>query len=196
MGSFGDTGAFSFYPSKNLSALGDGGLIVTKHKEVAERIRKLRNHGATSPNRYELLGFNSRLDEIQATVLREKLKKIDQYNARRRKIAHQYNQLLDNLPITLPYEDPRGTHIFNQYTILSEQRDDIFCALKSKKIESAVYYPIPLYKQPIINKDYENLFLPVTEEITKSCLSLPIYPGLREENIQKISDAISTVFEC
>lgn len=195
VGSFGDAGGFSFYPSKNLGALGDGGLVVTKHKEVADKICMLRNHGSTSPNQYELLGFNSRLDEIQAAVLREKLKNIDKYNTRRREIAHQYNQLLVNLPIVIPYEDPRGTHIFNQYTILSENRDDIASTLKSQNIESAIHYPMPLHKQPVINKDYPDLVLPVAEDVTKRCISLPIYPELREEFIQTISTAISTMFE-
>ena len=195
VGAFGDAGGFSFYPSKNLGALGDGGLVVTKHKEVAEKIRMLRNHGATSPNQHELLGFNSRLDEIQAAVLREKLKNIDKNNSRRRKIAQRYNQLLANLPIVIPYEDPGGIHIFNQYTILSEQRDDIAIALKSENIASAIYYPIPLHKQPVMNKDYPDLVLPVTEDVTKRCISLPIYPELQEECIQKISAAIRTVFE-
>ncbi len=195
VGSFGDAGGFSFYPSKNLGALGDGGLVVTKHKEVADKIRMLRNHGSTSPNQYELLGFNSRLDEIQAAVLREKLKNIDKYNTRRREIAHQYGQLLGNLPIVIPYEDPRGTHIFNQYTILSENRDDIASTLKSQNIASAIHYPIPLHKQPVINKDYPGLVLPVAEDVTKRCISLPIYPELQEESIRTISAAIRTMFE-
>jgi UDP-N-acetyl-3-dehydro-alpha-D-glucosamine 3-aminotranferase len=194
-GAFGDAGGFSFYPSKNLGALGDGGLVVTKHKDVADKIRMLRNHGSTSSNQYELLGFNSRLDEIQAAVLREKLKKIDIYNTRRRGIAHQYSHFLDNLPIVIPYEDPRGTHIFNQYTVLSEQRDDIVSALKSQNIASAVYYPIPLHKQPVINKDQPDLVLPIAEDVTKRCISLPIYPELQEECIRTISAAIRTVFE-
>ncbi|MFB3091266.1 MAG: DegT/DnrJ/EryC1/StrS family aminotransferase [Gammaproteobacteria bacterium] len=195
VGAFGDAGGFSFYPSKNLGALGDGGLVVTKHKDVADKIRMLRNHGSTSSNQYELLGFNSRLDEIQAAVLREKLKKIDIYNTRRSEIAHQYSQFLDNLPIVIPYEDPRGTHIFNQYTILSEQRDDIASALKSQNIASAVYYPIPLHKQPVIIKDQPDLALPIAEDVTKRCISLPIYPELQEECIRTISAAIRTVFE-
>jgi len=194
-GAFGDAGGFSFYPSKNLGALGDGGIVVTKHKDVADKIRMLRNHGSTSSNQYVLLGFNSRLDEIQAAVLREKLKKIDIYNSRRREIAHQYSQFLDTLPIVIPYEDPRGTHIFNQYTILSEQRDDIASALKSQNIASAIYYPVPLHKQPVINKDQPDLVLPIAEDVTKRCISLPIYPGLQEECIQTISAAIRTVFE-
>lgn len=194
-GSFGDAGGFSFYPSKNLGALGDGGMVVTKHREVAEKIRLLRNHGSTATNRYEIPGFNSRLDEIQAAILREKLKKIDIYNDRRRKIARLYHQLLSDLPIITPYEDPRGTHIYNQYTILSERRDDIANALSSRNIEFAIYYPLPLYKQPVVKKDFQGLILPVAENVTKQCLSLPIYPGLREEDIQKISATIKTVYE-
>ncbi|MCH7774044.1 MAG: DegT/DnrJ/EryC1/StrS family aminotransferase, partial [Bacteroidetes bacterium] len=124
-----------------------------------------------------------------------KIKNIDKYNSRRRKIAQRYSQLLANLPIVIPYEDPRGTHIFNQYTILSEQRDDIVSALKSQNIASAVYYPIPLHKQPVIIKDQPDLTLPIAEDVTKRCISLPIYPELQEECIRTISAAIRTVFE-
>ncbi len=194
VGSFGDANGFSFFPSKNLGGLGDGGLSVTKHKEVADKIRMLRNHGSTSPNRHELLGFNSRLDEIQAAVLREKLKRIDQYNARRREIACQYRQLMTDLPILIPYEDPRCTHVYHQYTILSDKRDDIARTLKSTNIESAVYYPIPLHKQPILRDEFQDLVLPIAEDITKRCISLPIYPELPDGSVQRISQTIRTVF--
>lgn len=192
-GSIGDIGAYSFFPSKNLGAFGDGGLVVTNSDEIAAKVKQLHNHGSCQKYYHEIIGFNSRLDEIQAVILRVKLKRIERYNQARRQSAHLYSQLMANLPLTLPVEDGLGVHVYHQYTLLSKRRDDILKALQNHHISSAVYYPVPLHQQSVFKTDYQNLSLPVTEFVAAHCLSLPICSHITEAEIRKITDVIKNL---
>ncbi len=193
-GSFGDVGCFSFFPSKNLGAFGDGGLISTNDDEIAEKLRMLRNHGSSVRYYHDVIGYNSRLDEMQAAILRIKLKKIDHYNKERRRVAHAYSEYLFNLPLQTPFEDGKGTHVYHQYTLLSDRRKEIRQALEENDISSMIYYPIPLHKQKVFVDQYVNVELPVTEEIAKRCFSLPIYPELDDTSITRITTVIREIF--
>ncbi len=190
-GTFGDAGCFSFFPSKNLGCFGDGGMIATNSDELAEKLKVLRNHGSTRRYHHSVIGYNSRLDEIQAVVLRAKLKRITAYNQGRRAAAHTYTGRLRELPgITPPFEDGKGLHVYHQYTLLSDQRDAIMQRLHDAKISSAIYYPVPLHRQEVFADRYRNVSLPVSESVAERCLSLPIYPELESEQIHTIVDVI------
>lgn len=189
-GSFGDAGCFSFYPSKNLGAYGDGGMITINDPAIAQKIRMLRNHGSKGSYKHEFIGYNSRLDEIQAGVLLVKFKKIDEYNRKRREKAMLYNSLLSDV-LSCPVEKGDITHVYHQYTILSEKRDLIQNYLKSKSIPSVVYYPVPLHLQEALRYlGYKENDFPVTERVSSQVLSLPIYPELDERDIISTSEAI------
>lgn len=183
-GSIGDIGCFSFYPSKNLGAYGDGGMIILNDPNVAEEIRKLRNHGSKGGYRHECLGYNSRLDEIQAGILIVKLKKIDEYNKKRREKASLYSSLLSDT-LVCPVERSGCYHVYHQYTIRSAQRDRIQQRLKENAISSVVYYPIPLHLQDALKfMGHKEGDFPVAEMASKEVLSLPIYPELDEKDIE------------
>jgi len=192
-GALGDAGAFSFFPSKNLGCFGDGGMVTTQSDEIAERVRMLRNHGSKVRYYHDIIGFNSRLDEMQAVILRAKLKHIDTYNRERRRVAHGYNAGLVGLPVTTPHEDGIGTHVFHQYTLLTDRREAIQQALQAEGIASAIYYPIPLHQQNVFKADYPGLSLPVAEAVAARCLSLPIFPELPDASIERICDVIRRV---
>lgn len=190
-GTMGLAGAFSFFPSKNLGCYGDGGLISTDSPQVADHLRVLRNHGSWERYHHSELGFNSRLDELQAVILRVKLKHIDEYNAKRRHIAQRYTAALSQIEdVTPPHEIAEVKHVYHQYTLLSQRRDLIMEALKKADISSAIYYPIPLHQQEIFSHDYRDIALPVAERIARQCLSLPIYPELKESDVDRIVEII------
>ena len=127
-----------------------------------------------------MIGYNSRLDEMQAVILRIKLKRIDSHNRRRRHVAHLYSEGLADLPVAPPCEDGIGVHVYHQYTLLSERRDAIMQALQAADIASAIYYPVPLHKQKVFADQCAGLALPITEQVSERCLSLPIYPELTD----------------
>ena len=184
-GAYGDIGCFSFYPSKNLGAFGDGGMVVTDDDALAERLRMLANHGSRVRYHHDVLGYNSRLDELQAAILRVKLKRIDAFNAARRRIAHTYNARLAGV-VETPYEDGKGLHVFHQYTLQSERRDAIQQALTAAAIASAIYYPIPLHRQALYAEQCRQVVLPVSETAAARVLSLPISPLLTDEQIDRV----------
>ncbi|MES9897024.1 MAG: DegT/DnrJ/EryC1/StrS family aminotransferase [Candidatus Thiodiazotropha endolucinida] len=191
-GNFGLAGCFSFFPSKNLGGYGDGGLVSTNSAELAEHLRVLRNHGSWKQYHHSEIGFNSRLDELQAIILRAKLKRIDNYNENRRRVAHRYSAALAEIPgIKPPYEDGIGHHVYHQYTLLVEYRDTIQQALRDNGIACAIYYPIPLHQQEVFVDDCQGLSLPVSERISQQCLSLPVFPELKDAQIDRILDVIS-----
>ena len=142
-GTWGDLGCFSVFPSKNLGWFGDGGLVTTNDDTFCERLQVLRNHGSRERYHHSIIGFNSRLDSLQAAVLRVKLTHLTEFNRQRRAAAHRYSRLLSELGIHVPFEDELGTHVYHQYTILLEDRDAVQKALASEGIASAIYYPIP-----------------------------------------------------
>lgn len=190
-GTFGDCAAFSFFPSKNLGAFGDGGLVVTNSDDSAALLKMLHNHGSKIRYYHDIIGFNSRLDELQAVVLRTKLKRIDQYNAHRYHVGQLYSQLLAELPmLTTPHEDGVGKHVYHQYTLLSPKRDQLMKALQDEQIASAIYYPVPLHRQNVFAQDYAQISLPVTESVSKQCLSLPICSAIDDSTVQRIATVI------
>jgi dTDP-4-amino-4,6-dideoxygalactose transaminase len=191
-GSFGALGCFSFFPSKNLGCYGDGGMVVTDDDRLAEEIRILRNHGSREPYHYHMIGMNSRLDELQAAVLRVKLKHLDRFNAQRRDHAHHYSRLLADLDLELPCEDGKGRHVYHQYTVLTERREAVRSKLTEAGIASAVYYPVPLHRQEVFARYCRGLTLPVSEKVADRVLSLPIYPELTGEQIERVVAVIAT----
>ena len=192
-GSMGHSAGYSFFPSKNLGAFGDGGLVVTHSDETAEMLKQLRNHGSKVRYYHDVIGYNSRLDEMQAVILRAKLKRIDQYNAARRHVAHLYSELMADLPLTTPFEDGLGIHVYHQYTLLSDRRDDIMKALQARQIACAVYYPVPLHQQNVFKEDCAGVSLPVTESVAANCFSLPICSHLSDEQVREIVAVIRGV---
>jgi dTDP-4-amino-4,6-dideoxygalactose transaminase len=189
-GSFGDAAGFSFFPSKNLGCFGDGGLVATNCDDTAAKIKQYRNHGSDVRYYHDVVGYNSRLDELQAVVLRAKLKRIDQYNAARRHAAHLYSALLADLPLTTPYEDRVGVHVYHQYTLLCDRRDEVMKALQDQQIACAVYYPVPLHQQNVFKDECANVSLPVTESVAARCFSLPICANLSDDTVKQIAGVI------
>ncbi len=195
-GSFGAAGCYSFFPSKNLGCYGDGGLVATGSPTIAEELKVLRNHGSRERYHHHVIGYNSRLDEMQAVILRAKLRRIDRYNDGRRRAARAYNDALKDVPgITTPWEDPAGQHVYHQYTLLSDCRDAIVKALQAEQIGCAVYYPIPLHQQEVFRKRHGHLSLPVTEDVSRRCLSLPMFPELGDDQIARIVEVIRKAAE-
>ncbi len=189
-GAIGSFGCFSFFPSKNLGCYGDGGMITTDSPEHADTIRMLRNHGSRKRYHHDVIGYNSRLDEIQAVVLRAKLKRIDQYNQGRRRVAGLYNDFLADTDLILPFRNGKGIHVFHQYTVLTPRRDGIMNALAAAGIASAVYYPIPLHRQEVFAADYRSVSLPVSESTASRCLSLPMFPEMTVEQVHAVVDVL------
>jgi len=196
LGTFGNAGAFSFFPTKNLGAYGDGGLVVTDDDELAERVRMLRAHGSKVKYHNELIGYNSRLDEMQAAVLRVKLRHLNEWDSRRREIALEYNKLLKDLPLQLPDPGDKGEHVFHLYTILTDNREELRAYLKSRGVETGVYYPTPLHLQPAYAElGYCKGDFPVSESACERNLSLPMYPDLTDEQIHYVAETLRGFFE-
>ena len=190
VGSLGDTGCFSFYPSKNLGAYGDGGIITTNDHETYEKLKLLRNHGSSSGYRHEFIGFNSRLDEIQAAILRIKLKHIDTYNEERRNHAKLYTSMVCGL-VQCPAKVPDTSHVFHQYTIRSHRREDILKTLSENSISSVIYYPVPLHLLDAFKYlGHKKGDFPESESAAEEVLSLPIYPELTPEKVRFISETV------
>lgn len=182
-GAIGDIGTTSFFPSKNLGGMGDGGAVITNNKELAEKVRMLSNHGQKEKYSFEMVGMNSRLDSIQAAILDVKLKYLDKNIKSRIKVAERYDEMLKESNIHLPYRMSNGRHSFNQYTIkVPKKRNFLKAFLKENDVPTMIYYPSPLHKQPAYKKFHENFqALRVSEKLCKSVLSLPVHPELDEE---------------
>ncbi|MCL4119040.1 UNVERIFIED_CONTAM: hypothetical protein GTU68_041812 [Idotea baltica] len=189
-GNLSDAAAFSFYPSKNLGALGDGGAVTTNNDALAKTIKKLRNYGSSKKYENELVGFNNRLDEIQAAFLSVKLTKLDEDNAKRRLIVKRYLSEMKNEKIKLPFYSNASDHVFHQFVVLVEDRNHFVDYLKKKDIETLIHYPIAPHKQEAF-KAYESLNLPLTEQIHKTIVSLPISPVMVENEVIQIINAIN-----
>ncbi|WP_333839913.1 DegT/DnrJ/EryC1/StrS family aminotransferase [Pelomicrobium sp.] len=185
-GALGDAGCFSFYPSKNLGAYGDGGMVVTDDEALAERVRVLRDHGSRVRYHHSVVGYNSRLDELQAAILRVKLQRIDALNARRREAAAGYTARFAGSPIAPPAEAGHGRHVYHQYTVRCARRDAVRDALNQAGIASAIYYPIPLHRQEVYQADYRDLSLPRTEAAAREVLSLPMHPYLTPQQVDRV----------
>ena len=194
LGSIGQVGCLSFFPSKNLGAYGDAGMVVTNDGALAEKIDVLRRQGGQQKYYHEVLGFNSRLDTLQAAVLNVKLNYLDQWNEGRRTVAHRYNELLSGLPVVTPYESPDGYHVYHQYTIRSPQRDDLSAHLKEHGVTTMIYYPVPLHRQPLY-AEMAASHLPNAELAAREVLSLPIFPELTARDQEYIVDHIRGFFD-
>jgi dTDP-4-amino-4,6-dideoxygalactose transaminase len=189
-GTVGHIGCFSFYPSKNLGAFGDGGAVVTGNPKLAERVRLLRNHGQSGKYRHELMGSNSRLDELQAAVLRRKLPYLDAWNAARRRAADAYAELLDEA-LSPPGPDASDSHVFHLYVIRSRKRDELQRFLTSHSVETGIHYPIPIHRQPAFRSVRHVVGdLPVTDRLASEVLSLPMFPTISEEQIRYVIDRV------
>ncbi|MFC1562512.1 DegT/DnrJ/EryC1/StrS family aminotransferase [candidate division KSB1 bacterium] len=190
-GALSDVGCFSFYPTKNLNAFGDGGMITANSDSIAENIRIIASHGSKEKYNSIKIGVNSRLDSIQAACLSVKLKYINRWNGLRIKNAKVYNRYLKDTDIIIPSEDDIENSIFHQYSIRVKNRDEVKKYLSSKGIMSMIYYPIPLHLQDAYKYlGYKNGDFPVSENISKEILSLPMFPELTEQEIKYITDEI------
>jgi dTDP-4-amino-4,6-dideoxygalactose transaminase len=189
-GAWGDFGCYSFYPTKNLGAYGDAGLVTTREARHDAMLRMLRHHGSRQTYLHEVIGLNSRLDEMQAAILRVKLKHLPRFSAARRAHAARYRELLAGAKLTLPAEHGRGTHIYHQFTVRLERRDAAKQALADAGVASGIYYPIPLHRQPVYEKEFGKLPLPASESAAREVLSLPIYPQLTDEQLRHIAGTL------
>lgn len=189
-GSLSDAAGFSFYPTKNLGCLGDAGAVTTDDDELAQRIRSLRNYGSFKKYVFAEKGINSRMDEIQASVLRAKLRHLDEFNGKRRNIAHRYCEEIKNKRIILPAVGREEFHVWHKFVVRCKDRDDLIEYLMHNEIETMVHYPIPPHKQSAYI-EWNQMSLPVTEQIHREVLSLPIYPTLSEDSVTKVIEAIN-----
>jgi dTDP-4-amino-4,6-dideoxygalactose transaminase len=192
VGGIGDAGCFSFYPAKNLGAYGDGGLVVTNNSEIAEKLKMLRNYGQRRKHDHVLVGINSRLDEIQAAVLRVKLKYLDRWNEKRRETARQYTEHLSGAAIVTPVEKKYARHVYHQYVIKSKQRDTLQQHLSQSRIQTQVHYPTAVHKQTAYRDLGFDVHLPVTERICGEILSLPIHPWLSEADVLTVTRGVTS----
>jgi len=193
VGTFGDCGCFSFFPSKNLGGYGDGGMVITNTDDAAASLRMLRNHGSTKKYFHSVLGYNSRLDELQAAILLVKMGKIDEFNRRRRRNAALYTDCLRGADAFLPFEMADCFHVYHQFTIRSERREAIAEELRKEGIASAVYYPVPLHCQDVFRRGVSSTDCSVSEMCARTVLSLPMFPELREDEIQRICGVVNAV---
>ena len=196
-GTFGEANATSFYPTKNLGALGDGGAMTTRDEEVARRVRTMRNYGYTSKDISETTGINSRLDELQAAVLTVKLTRLSAWNDERRRIAMQYNDALSGIgDVRMPATTPGGTHAHHLYVIRTEYRAALQQHLAAKGVQTAIHYPLP----PHLQKAYANLGyhrgdFPVAEQVASEVLSLPMWIGMQAGQVERVCEVIREFFE-
>jgi dTDP-4-amino-4,6-dideoxygalactose transaminase len=190
-GSLGDAGCLSFFPSKTLGGYGDGGMVVTNDPALAEIVRKLRTHGWRVKYHPEVIGYNSRLDELQAAILRVKLRHLDAWNERRRKIAEQYRALLAGNGIELPWEAPYARHVYHLYVIRVKEREAVQDRLKAMGIASAVYYPKPLHLvEPYRDLGYGRGSFPEAERAAEETLAIPLYPEMTDDQIEAVASAV------
>jgi dTDP-4-amino-4,6-dideoxygalactose transaminase len=191
VGTLGHAGAFSFYPTKNLGAYGDGGAVITRDVSLAERLRRLRNYGQRERYHHLDRGFNSRLDELQAAILSVKLAHLDEHNGVRRFLAESYRKFLHGL--TLPSEQGTGHavhHVYHLYVVRHPQRDDLRRRLQERGVGTLIHYPVPVHRQPAYaDLGYGPGSLPVTERTAQEILSLPMYVGLTVNDVQAIARA-------
>lgn len=191
VGTFGRAACFSFYPGKNLGAYGEGGAIVTDDPEVARHARLLRDHGSASKYHHEIIGYNFRLEGIQGAVLNVKLRHLDKWNELRREHAARYNELLADSGLTLPREMPFAHHVFHLYVVQSDARDDLQKALSEEGVQTGIHYPIPIHLQPAYAPlKHKSGDFPESERQAERVLSLPMFPELTPEQIEKVAQVI------
>src|SRR3989344_4639136 len=194
VGSLGEMGCFSFYPTKNLGAIGDGGMVVTNNPDLAKQVRLLREYGWAERYVSHVSGWNSRLDEIQAAVLRVKLKHLNKDNAKRVRLAKKYTKELKDLPFKLPRQREGCVPVHHLYVARTEDRNALLSFVKERKVGALIHYPVPIHQQPAYTK-FKRSDLPETEKAAKEILSLPMYPELSESDFKKIIKAIKEFFQ-
>jgi dTDP-4-amino-4,6-dideoxygalactose transaminase len=190
VGSFGEMGCFSFYPTKNLGSYGDGGIVVTNNSNLAKKVEMLRNYGQSQRYHHDIVGINSRLDELQAAILRVKLTHLDEWNKTRRELAKNYTELLEPTDIKLPVEKGYATHVYHQFVVQLSQRDELQRYLKGNGIQTQIHYPIPVHKQKAYEGVGDSANLPVTEKACAEILSLPLYPSLAFDGVSRVGELI------
>ncbi|WMI65930.1 DegT/DnrJ/EryC1/StrS family aminotransferase [Aestuariibaculum sp. YM273] len=190
-GNLSNAAAFSFYPTKNLGALGDAGAVTTNDKELADLLFKLRNYGRRTTYEYELKGYNCRLDELQAAFLRIKLKYLNRDNLKRREIAKFYNDNINNNSLVLPKIGSSNSHVYHQFVVRHQQRNKLKEYLYRNGVETLIHYPISIYKQQAYN-EFKGLEFPITERLLNEILSLPINPKLEKEELNRIINSINS----
>jgi dTDP-4-amino-4,6-dideoxygalactose transaminase len=191
VGSFGRLGCFSFYPTKNLGADGDGGMLVTNDEALAGKLRMLRVHGIERRYLHSLHGYNSRLDEVQASILRVKLTRLKHWNERRAEIAARYNAGLKNLPLKLPVIAPGNTHVYHVYAVLASRRDELQEFLAGRGVPTIIYYPLPLHLQKVYaDLGHRPGDFPAAESVSKTILPLPIYPELTDDQVEYVIEMV------
>jgi dTDP-4-amino-4,6-dideoxygalactose transaminase len=192
--SFGHLGVISFFPTKNLGAFGDGGMVLTRDLVLAQKLKALRNHGSKKKYSHFCLGLNSRLDSIQAAILRVKLKYLKTWNEKRKETALSYNKLLKGY-VTIPYCQDHNEHIYHQYTIRARDRDRLKEFLSSHGVETAIHYPQPLHLQEAFQYlGYKKGDFPESERASQEVLSLPIYPELRLDQLERVAELIKEFY--
>ena len=190
-GSVGDIGCFSFYPGKNLGAFGDGGAVTTANEEYARAVRMLRDWGAEQKYIHTAKGFNFRLDELQAAILRVKLGRLEKWTELRRAHAQAYGDLLADAPVGLPFEDPASRHVFHIYAVRTLERDRVLNELQAAGIHAGIHYPIPVHLQPAYaNLGYHQGDFPVAERAAEQVLSLPLYPEISPAALERVAEAL------
>jgi len=200
VGTLGRCGCFSFFPSKNLGGAGDGGMLTTNDDKLADRLGVLHVHGGRAKYEYELIGINSRLDALQAAVLRVKLRHLDSWLEGRKRKAERYTELFDDRRLTgvvrLPEVAPPSNHVYNQYVIRAPRRDELKAFLRDRGVPSAIYYPIPLHLQPAFDYlGYQPGDLPESEAASREVLALPIFPEMTSEQQSRVVDCIAAFYE-
>ncbi len=191
VGSLGNAAATSFYPGKNLGALGDGGAVMTNDDAIANKVKQLRNYGSTIKYHHDVAGYNSRLDEMQAAFLRVKLSILDEWNSTRRELALHYSNLLENTDVILPTVPDYAEPVWHLYVVRSKQRDALKTYLEQKGIFTVVHYPIPPHLQGCY-QSFKDCFLPVAETLAKEVLSLPMSPVMNSETVDYVSKTIKS----
>ena len=197
-GTIGHIGCTSFFPSKNLGCFGDGGAICTNDDQLADQMRMIANHGQSKRYYHDIVGCNSRLDSIQAAVLRIKLRKLSQYNEARRTLAHRYNQVFHTISqLDVPYEASYSKHVFHQYTLTlhEKSRDDLHSYLAENEIPSMIYYPVPAHRQKMFDAFADKgKQLPLTDWLTERVISLPMHTEMEEEHLEYICNHVKAFF--
>ncbi len=194
VGAWGDATCLSFYPTKNLGGCGDGGMVLTDRDDVAERVRRLRHHGDGGRYRHLELGFASRLDELQAALLRVKLERLDEWTAACRRIAARYDHLLGDAPLVLPVESPGARHVYYLYTVRHPQRDAVAKTLADLGVGTAVHYPIPIPAQPMFGQ-YDERAWPEAWRASREVLSLPCFAELTDDEVEEVARAVRRACE-
>jgi dTDP-4-amino-4,6-dideoxygalactose transaminase len=196
VGSFGIMGCFSFYPTKNLGGYGDGGMVVTNHKECDQKLRLLRCYGERKKYQHILKGHNSRLDEIQAALLRVKLKYLDQWDEERRRKARIYTERLSPLGVTCPSEKAGVRHVYHVYAIKTEKRDILQAFLKKRGVETLIHYPVPIpFQEAYLELRCGKRDFPLTNEWSRKILSLPFFPEIKKYEMEEVTEGIRSFFQ-